>query len=82
MVMLPPIPYNVPLLDGRGLVSRNWQQFFEQLLRRVGGTGDLASLDNVVLDPISSDMTLEPVAQLAAMRQRLDDLETFDAFEL
>ena len=54
---LPPLPLKVPALDMRGLFSREWEQFFRDLVTRVGGnTG-------------SSTTTL--AAQIAALQTSL-----------
>ena len=81
MAQLPPIPYRMPLLDTGGFVNRNWAQFFEALLQRVGGTGDVMSNADLetqselelgaqtssVLATQGETMGLTPVGSLAVM---------------
>lgn len=80
MPMLPPIPYKAPLLDRAGLVTRPWQQWFERLLQRVGGTGDVPANDeleaSVLSDPVS-----EPLVLVHRVERQLKDLETTVVFE-
>lgn len=42
---LNPQPARIPLVDSRGLVTVEWQRFFEALLGRVGGTFGSSTTD-------------------------------------
>lgn len=38
------------MLDRNGFVDRNWAQFFEALLARIGGAGDVTALEEVAVE--------------------------------
>ena len=79
MATLPAVPDRIPIVDQNGLISRNWQQFFEALLRRVGGTGDVLSNSDVQIR-LETDGTPEPLAKLEALRRQVQDLEALTVF--
>jgi hypothetical protein len=49
---LPPVPMKTPVLDVRGLLSREWAQFFNELVSRVGGVAGNSTTD------LSNEITL------------------------
>ena len=48
-VPLNPQPARIPLVDSRGLVTVEWQRFFEALFWRVGGTSGESTTDLMAL---------------------------------
>lgn len=75
MADLSPIPYRVKIADPNGLITRNWQQFFEALLRRVGGAGTTPSLDEINATATTESDFSSGVARAEALRGALADLE-------
>ena len=80
MAQLSPIPYRTPLLDERGLVTRNWQQWFEGLLARVGGANDTPALDVVDASNIANEF-VDGVGIAAQFQTDLEALALLQAFE-
>jgi hypothetical protein len=78
---LSPIPYRVPPIQGHpGRISRNWAQFLEALLARIGGAGDIITLADLAT-AIESGLGTEGLqALVAALTQRLAGAEVLGAF--
>ena len=74
MALLPPIPYRSPMLDPAGLVTRNWQQFLEALLVRVGGIGDITPNDELEIGLIS-DTANENMALLTRLEREINAVQ-------
>ena len=81
MTELSPIPYRVRIIDQNGLITRNWQQFFESLLRRVGGVGAMPDLGEVGNGAVAGDEFDPGLARADAMQQALTDLEMLMVME-
>ena len=79
MADLSPIPYRSPMLDARGLVTRNWQQWFEALLMRVGGANDTPGLDEVDAASEGNEFN-EDHAVLARLERALTNLDALQIF--
>ena len=73
MADVSPIPYRIPMTDPSGLVSRNWQQFFQSLLDRTGGVGDVPS--NRELELITTTTDFVDMARSAQLEKRIMGLE-------
>jgi hypothetical protein len=80
MAKIPPIPYRVPLLDQRsGLLDRNWTEWFQALLDRIGGTGDIPGNDT--LASLLSGQSLAVQTAFAAVSQAIQDGDSLAIFE-
>ena len=80
MSMLSPVPYRTPMIDRNGLIDRNWQQFFQALLERVGGVGDV-SPNNELEQSVTTDVGNESLALIVQTQRMLSDLEALQAFD-
>jgi hypothetical protein len=79
MPTLSPIPYRVPIVDKRtGTIDRNWQQWLEALLTRIGGTGDLDRIGD--LEALLTADAAAVRAQLHGMAADIADLTAFAVF--
>lgn len=56
------------MTDRNGLITRNWQQFFEALLRRIGGAGDVTLGE-------SGEVTVTSNTALALSAQSAQDID-------
>lgn len=59
--VIPPIPYNIPIVDSSGRVTVAWSKFFRQIFIRVGenialSNVELENLENENLEDIESDI--------------------------
>ena len=79
MSELSPIPYRVPIATPNGLIDRNWQQWFEALLARVGGTGDVTPVDEVAASSEGNEFN-EDHAALTRLERMVQDLTSLQVF--
>ena len=70
MAEVSPIPYRIPVTDHNGLVSRNWQQFFQSLLDRTGGVGTAPT--NVDLDAAATVTDFVDMARASRIQRQVD----------
>ena len=70
MADVSPIPYRIPVTDHSGLVTRNWQQFFQSLLDRTGGVG--AAPSNTDLDVTTTVTDFVDMARASRLQRQLD----------
>lgn len=79
MARVSPIPYRIKVLDQNGLIDRNWQQFFQAMLDRLGGVGNVPSNDELATD--GTRLFDDGLAQLTGLRQDLGAMAALNAFE-
>ena len=79
MAELSPIPYRVPIADANGLIDRNWQQWFEALLMRVGGVGDVPTVAEVASASEGNEFN-EDHASLMRLERTVQDLAVLHVF--
>lgn len=79
MAELGPILYRTPIADQTGLVSRPWQQWFESLLARVGGVGQVPALDETAAASEGNEFN-EEHALLVTLARQVADLEHLTFF--
>ena len=70
MAEVSPIPYRIPVTDNNGLVSRNWQQFFQSLLDRTGGAGTAPT--NIDLDATATVTDFVDMARASRLQRQVN----------
>lgn len=78
MSKLSPVPYRIPMLDQNGRITRSWQQWFQSLLGRVGGTGDIAT-NSELQGENELSLGAQTSSHLAEILRRLDDAASIPA---
>ena len=80
MPKVSPVPFRIPIIDPRTqLIDRNWQQFFNALLERIGGVGDVPS-NAELATAVTGDTPFDTMAIWHQVQQRIQDLEAQTLF--
>lgn len=76
---LSPIPYRIPVVNRQtGLLDRNWAQWFEALLLRVGGVGTVDSAADI--EALFTPEAAQVQAQLPGIQSLIEDIQTESIF--